>query len=91
MGLVNVDHNVSHDDDNIDDDDPETIIHVRLMVWCNIYKQQKACKKRKNDKQRIHFSSMASNKMVGLIYIRRFFIDHFLLMESRIKLVKGGR
>ena len=27
------------------DDDPETIIHVRLMVWCNIYKQSKEYKK----------------------------------------------
>ena len=26
----------------LDDDDPETIIHVRLMVWCNIHKQRKA-------------------------------------------------
>ena len=27
------------------DDDPETIIHVRLMTWCNRYKQHKSCKK----------------------------------------------
>ena len=26
-------------------DDPNTIIHVRLMTWCNSYKQSKACKK----------------------------------------------
>ena len=34
MGLVNVDlNNVSPDDDNFDDvDDPETIIHARLMA-----------------------------------------------------------
>ena len=33
MGLVNVDLNhVSIDDEDFDDDDPETIIHVRLMA-----------------------------------------------------------
>ena len=30
------------DDDNFDDDDPETIIHTRLMAGCNRYKQRKA-------------------------------------------------
>ena len=42
MELVN---NISLDDDNFDDDDPETIIHVRLIAWCNRYEQRKACKK----------------------------------------------
>ena len=33
MGLANVNlNNVSLDDVNFDDDDPETIIHVRLMA-----------------------------------------------------------
>ena len=32
-------------DDNFDEDNPEIIIHIRLMVWCNAYKQHKACKK----------------------------------------------
>ena len=40
--------NINLDDDNFDVDDPETIIHVRLMTWCNRYKQLKACKKEKN-------------------------------------------
>ena len=31
-------------DDNNFHDDPETIIHVRLMAWCNRYKQYKAFK-----------------------------------------------
>ena len=45
MGLVNVDlNNVSLDDDNFDDDS-ETIIHVKLMGWCNRQKRCKACKK----------------------------------------------
>ena len=37
--------NINLDDDNFDADDPETIIHVRLMTWCNRYKQLKAYKK----------------------------------------------
>ena len=46
MGLANVNlNNVSLDDVNFDDDDPETIIHVRLMAQCNRYKQHKAYKK----------------------------------------------
>ena len=40
--------NINLDDDNFDVDDPETIIHVRLMTWCNRYKQLKACKKEKS-------------------------------------------
>ena len=56
MGLVNVDlNNVSPDDDNFDDVDPETIIHARLMAWCNRYKHLKACEK----------------EMVRLVYVRR--------------------
>ena len=30
--------------DNFDEDDPKTIIHVRLMAWCNRQKQLKTCK-----------------------------------------------
>ena len=47
MGLVNVDlNNIRLDDQNLDDEyDPEIIIPVRLMAWCNRYDQRKACKK----------------------------------------------
>ena len=31
LGKINL------DDDNFDDDDPDTIVHVRLMDWCNRY------------------------------------------------------
>ena len=42
MVLVNVDcNNVSLDDVNFDNDDPETMIHIRLMTWCDRYKQQR--------------------------------------------------
>ena len=38
-------NNINLDDDDFHEDDPETIIHVRLIAWCNRYKQHKACKK----------------------------------------------
>ena len=42
MVLVNVDfNNVSLDDVNFDNDDPKTMIHIRLMTWCDRYKQQR--------------------------------------------------
>ena len=31
-----------NDDDNFDEDDPETINHVRLMTWQKKFKQHKA-------------------------------------------------
>ena len=51
MGLVNVDlNNGSLDDDNFDGDDPETIIHVTLIICCNRYKQCKPCQNEKSKK-----------------------------------------
>ena len=46
MGLntINFD-NIDLDNDNFDEGDPKINIHVRLMAWCNRYKQCKACKK----------------------------------------------
>ena len=38
-------NNIILDDADFHEDDPETIIHVRLITWCNRYKQLKACKK----------------------------------------------
>ena len=37
-------NNIILDDDDFHEDDPETIIHVRLITWCNRYKQHMACK-----------------------------------------------
>ena len=46
MGILSVHHDkINLDDVNFDEDDPETIIHVRLMSWHNRYKQCKSCKK----------------------------------------------
>ena len=46
MGLLTKDlNNINLNADNFGEDDPETIIHVRLMAWCNRFKQRKTCKK----------------------------------------------
>ena len=45
MGLNTIDLNsINFDNNNFNDDDPETIIHVRFMAWCNRFQQRKACK-----------------------------------------------
>ena len=46
MDSLSIDiNNINLGDVNFDEDDPETIIHVRLMAWCNRYKKRKVCKK----------------------------------------------
>ena len=46
MGILSVDlNNINLDDVNVYDDDPKTIIHFRLMTWCNRLKQRKLLKK----------------------------------------------
>ena len=40
-------NNIDLDDDNCDDnDDPETIIQVRVVAWCNRYKPMQGMLKR---------------------------------------------
>ena len=48
MSILGVDlYNINlDDDDNIDEDDPETIIHGKLLAWCNKFEKRKALKKR---------------------------------------------
>ena len=42
MGILSVDvNNINLDDGKFDEDDSETIIHVRRMAWCNRFKQRK--------------------------------------------------
>ena len=44
MGLVTIDlNNINFDDDNFDEDDPTNNVYVRLVTWCNRFKQRKAC------------------------------------------------
>ena len=45
--LVNGDiNNVRLNDDNFDDDDPELIIHDRLIAWYSRYNKHKVWKKK---------------------------------------------
>ena len=69
MDFIIIDlNNTNLDDHDFDNDDPETIIHVRLMTVLDRYKQRKACKK---DQEKINASRMASNKIMGLVHVRR--------------------
>ena len=46
IGILRVDlTNINLDDVNFYKDDLETIIHVRLMTWCNRLKQRQVFKK----------------------------------------------
>ena len=46
IGLVSIDRNNSSlGDYNFGGDTLVTIVHVRLMAWCNIFEQRKVCKK----------------------------------------------
>ena len=79
MGNLSVDlNNINLDDVKFDEDDPENIIHVRLVAWRNRYKQRRAYRK-DIGKQIINACSMASNKMVGLMHARGW--------KKRIKLI----
>ena len=83
-------NNINLDDDDFHEDDPETIIHVRLIAWCNRYKQHKACKK-EIKKKRITACSRTSSKMVGPEHYQKMKIqkakkrNHFLLIKSSLK------
>ena len=46
MGILNIDlNNISHDDTNYNEDDPETIIHIRLLAWHIKFGKRKTLKK----------------------------------------------
>ena len=61
-------NNINIDDDNFDEDDPETIVFVRLMAWCIRYKQRNTNEK---DRRKANAYSKASNLSVGLVYDKR--------------------
>ena len=66
---MNLHNNINLGNDKFDGFDSETIDHLRFMAWWKTYKQHNHGKK---DNQRINVCSMASNKMVGLVYERRW-------------------
>ena len=50
MSILSVDlNNINLDDINYDEDDPEAIIHVRLLVWHSKFEKRKARKKELNE------------------------------------------
>ena len=58
LGVLSIDLNNNNlDDINFDEDDSETIIHVRIMAWHNRLKQQE-----KRCKQIINACSVASKR-----------------------------
>ena len=58
LGVLSIDlNNINLDDINFDEDDSETIIHVRIMAWHNRLKQQE-----KRCKQTINACSVASER-----------------------------
>ena len=70
MGILSVDlNNINLDDANFHEDDPKTIIHVRILAWHNKRTQCKAFKKEISNKN--NACNMASNKMLGLVHTRR--------------------
>ena len=50
MGILNIDlYNINLDDTNYDEDDPDTIILIRLLVWHIKFEKGKALKKELNE------------------------------------------
>ena len=45
MGIFNIDLNNINLDNNLDEDDPDTIILVRLLAWHIKFEERKALKK----------------------------------------------
>ena len=51
MNILNIDLNcINFNDDNFDKDDPDTIIHVKLLAWHTKFENDKALKKQLNEK-----------------------------------------
>ena len=70
MGILSeVYNNINLEDVNFNEDDPKTIVQVRLVAWCNGIKLCKAFNKELS-KVLINTCIMASKKMVGLEHAR---------------------
>ena len=50
MGILSIFvNNINLDDINYDEDDPETVIHIRLLAWHIEFEKRKALKKELNE------------------------------------------
>ena len=51
MGILNIDlTNINLDDTSYEEDDPDTIILIRLLDWHNKFERRKVLRKKKKDK-----------------------------------------
>ena len=50
MGILNIDLNNINVDNNFDEDDPDTIILIRLLAWHIKFEKRKALKKELHEK-----------------------------------------
>ena len=51
MGILNIDiNNIKLDDTYYNEEDPETLIHIRLLTWYIQFEKRKALKKKLNEK-----------------------------------------
>ena len=46
MGILNVNHDNINLDDNFDEDDPDTIVVIRLLAWHSKFERRKTLNKR---------------------------------------------
>ena len=46
MNILNIDLNYFTYDNNFDEEDPDTIIHIKLLVWHIKFEKRKALRKR---------------------------------------------
>ena len=58
-------NNINLDDIDFYKDDPEIILHIRLITWCNSLKQRKAFKKHVS-KELILQSDIQQNGRIGV-------------------------
>ena len=60
MGILNIDISNVNLDNNFDEDDPDTIFHIKLLAWLIKFQKCKAKCFTKRYEQRINACSVAS-------------------------------
>ena len=70
MGIPNIDLDcINLEDNDFDEDNPDTIIYVRLLAWHTKFEKRKAFNK--DIAKELMPCSMVSQYMVGLVQVRR--------------------
>ena len=71
IGIFNIDLNSNNlDDTNYEEDDPDIIIHVRLLVWHTKFEKRKALKKELNEE--LMLAGWHSKKMAEFSHVSRW-------------------